>query len=142
MKVFQKFLILPVILSALLWGAINVSAKGNDLSLITQIRINCHRENTTVTRVYVQPHKIEAVLNYLRLLKISSPASCDPEYLSGNSYEIILYDAAGHCSIYRQKANRFFSKNSNPWKKIMPEQASLLDPLIRSIPTDEKSVFH
>lgn len=135
-RFLRKFSVVLFLLPLLITGA--VSAEGNDLNMITQVQIVCRRGNTTVTRQYVQPHKIEAVLNYLRLLKCSGRTDTDPEYLTGNSFEITLYDTRGQCSIYRQRANQFFSKNSKPWQVISPEQASLLYNLIASMPTDKQ----
>lgn len=139
MKFIKNFSIILLLLCVILCGTINVCAKSSDLNVITQVQVICHRGNSTVNRIYVQPHKIEAVLNYLRLLKCKGAPDTDPEQMAGDSYEIILYDAGGQCSIYRQRANRFFSKNSQPWKNILPEQASLLYPLVQSIPTDVKN---
>lgn len=133
MKYFQKFSILLLLLPLL---AGTVQAKGHGLNIVTQVQVICRSENTTITRSYVQPHKIEAVLNYLRLLKCSGKADCNPEQLAGNSFTIILQDAAGQRSIYRQQANRFISKNSKPWKKISPAQANRLYPLILALPAD------
>lgn len=138
MKFFQKILIF-LLLSAFLSGA--VSAKANALSMINQVCITCKRENTTVTRVYVQPHKIQAVLNYLRLLECGSKTDADPEHITGDCFEISLYSTDGQHSIYRQRANQYFSKNAQPWKKIPPEQASLLFPIVRSLPTDKEGAL-
>lgn len=135
MQFLRKLSILLFLLSQLLTGT--VCAQGSGLNMITQVKIVCRKENTTVTRRYVQPHKIQAVLNYLRLLKCSGRTDTDPEQLAGDSFEIALYDARGQRTIYRQRANRFFSKNAQPWKRISPEQASLLYNLISSIPSDK-----
>lgn len=136
MRFHRKIFVLLFLLPLLLTGT--VSAKGSDLNMITQVHIVCHRGNISINRQYVQPHKIEAVLNYLRLLNTSGKTDTDPEQLTGDSFEIILYDARGQRSIYRQQANRFFSKNSKPWVRIRPEQASLFYNLIASMPTDKQ----
>lgn len=138
MKFFQKILVF-LLLAVFLTGAVRANA--NALSMITQVRITCKRENTAVTRVYVQPHKIQAVLNYLRLLECGGKTDADPEHITGDSFEIILYSTDGQCSIYRQRANQYFSKNAQPWKKIPTEQASLLYPILRSLPSDKQGAL-
>lgn len=115
-------------------GKVTAAANGPDV--ITGVQITCRRENTTSTRQYVQPHKIAAVLTYLRLMDFGGKADADPEQLTGDSFEIILYDTNGPYSIYRQRANRFFSKNETPWVNISPVQASRLYPLFLSLQTD------
>lgn len=134
MKFLQRLSILLFLLPVLLAGT--VSAEGNALNIITQVQITCRKENTAITRRYVQPHKISAVLNYLRLLKSGGSANNDPEQLTGSSYEIVLQDAAGRRSIYRQRANRFLSKNAKPWERVSQEQASRLYYLIQAMPSD------
>lgn len=133
MKYLRKFSILLLMPA---FFTVFVSAEGNNVNIITGVQITCHKENIVVTRQYIQPHKISAVLNYLRLLKCSGKADTDPEQLTGDSFEIILQDAAGQRSIYRQRANRFISKNSKPWEQVSPKQASRLYPLIQAMPTD------
>lgn len=135
MKFFRIFFLFLLFLPVFLTGT--VRAEGSGASLITGVQVTCHRESTTVTREYVQPHKISAVLNYLRLLKCGGKADADPQQLAGDSFEILIYDAGGQQSVYRQRANRFFSKNNKPWVRISPAQASALYPLILSMPPDK-----
>ena len=138
MKFFQRIFII-LSLTVFLTGAVSTNA--NALSMITQARITCKRENTAVTRVYVQPHKIQAVLNYLRLLECGGKTDADPEHITGDSFEITLYSTDGQHRIYRQRANQYFSKNAQPWKRIPPEQASLLFPMLRSMPSDKQGAL-
>ena len=104
--------------------------------MVTHIQVICERGEDIIERQYVQPHKTSAILTYLRLLKCGSRAQTDPEQLTGDHFEIILYNSSGERSIYRQRANRYFSKNSGAWVKILPEQAGLLYPLILAMPGD------
>ncbi len=134
--VFLRKGLILILLLCLLIGT--VCAQSGGLAPVTQVQVICHRGNFTLNRVYVQPHKIASVLNYLRLLKSSSTSNTDPEQIQGDSYLIIVYDANGAASIYRQQANKFFSKNGHPWKALLPEQAGLLYPLLQSMSSDEK----
>ena len=134
MKFFQRLSILLFLLPVLLAGT--VSAEGTTLDIVTQVQITCRTEEAIIHRQYMQPHKISAVLNYLRLLDCKGKADTDPEQLTGDSFEIVLYDICGQRSIYRQRANRFFSKNSKPWLQVSPVQASRLYSLLQAIPSD------
>lgn len=134
MNFFSKIIISLFLLSTFLFGT--VSAEGNTLDIVTQVQITCRTEEAIISRQYMQPHKISSVLNYLRLLDCKGKADTDPEQLTGDSFEIILYDICGHRSIYRQRANRFFSKNSKPWMQVSPVQASRLYSLLQAIPSD------
>ncbi len=136
MKNLRKLLYLVIFLFIFSASTVTVSAKSNGLNTVTQVQVTCHRGKITTTRVYTQPHKIEAILNYLRLLDRSGRTEADPELLVKDSYEIVLYDSNGKHSIYRQRANQFFSQNAQPWTKIPQEQGSLLYPILRSITTD------
>ena len=138
MKVYYKISLFVVLLLMLSATTVKASAKSSGLNTITQVQVICRRENRIVTRIYVQPHKIESVLNYLRLLQTGGAIGEDPELAAGDFFEITLYDATGQRSIYRQKANAYFSKNAHPWKRISLQQGSLLYPLIQSLTTDKK----
>lgn len=138
MKILQKLSFL-LFLPFLLAGFVSASRSTDSLNIITQVQVTCKQEDATITRTYIQPHKIEGILNFLRLLKCKGKADSDPQQLTGNSFQIILYDASGKRSIYRLRANRFFSKNSSPWVMVSPEQASGLYPLLLSMPSDKKT---
>lgn len=136
MKNLRKLLYLVIFIFIFSAGAVTVSAKSGSLNTVTQVQVTCRRGKFITTRVYIQPHKIEAILNYLRLLDGKGRTEADPELLDKDSYEIILYDSKGKHSIYRQRANQFFSKNAQPWIKIPQERGSLLYPILQSITTD------
>ena len=134
MNFFSKMIIALFLLS--IFPAGTVSAERNTLDIVTQVQITCRTEDAIISRQYMQPHKISAVLNYLRLLDCKGKADADPEQLIGDSFEIVLHDASGQHSIYRQRANRFFSKNSKPWMQVSPVQASRLYSLLQAMPSD------
>lgn len=143
-RLFRIFSIL-FLLTALPAGI--ASADNSQSSIphfISQVHVVCQRGSVTINREYVQPHKMQAILNYLRTLETNGAADLNPERLMGDSFVITIYDSDGQRQIYRQRANRFLSKNSHPWKKIDPDQASRLYPLLLSMSTDKRgtqSVF-
>ncbi len=120
-------------------GTVPVSANAQALHMVTQVQVVCKRECGTIIRTYVQPHKVSAILNYLRLLDCGGTADRDPERLLGDSYDITLYYSDGEHRIYRQRADRFLSKNAQPWLKIDPQQGSQLHPLLQSMVSDTDS---
>ncbi len=138
MKFLQKISVVLLLLPLLWTDTVNAKQDSTPTkrNIITQIQVFCRRGNCIIDRNYLQPHKIGAVLNYLRLLRYSSVSGTDPEQINTDCFVIVLYDTAGKCTVYRQRGNRFFSKNSGPWKSIALEQASQLFPLIRSMSSD------
>ncbi|MBE6981627.1 MAG: hypothetical protein E7437_04810 [Ruminococcaceae bacterium] len=77
------------------------------------------------------PMQIEAVLYYLRGLTPDRQAPEDPERYEGPVYTITLFSARGERQVYRQKADRWISKNSRPWRRIPKEKAAMLPQLLR-----------
>ena len=107
--------------------------------LVTQIRVAGHDGSNTLSRQYTQPAKIGHVLRYLRWLDHGGIADTDPEQLTGSSFDITIYYSDGQTRIYRQRADRYLSKNCRPWEKIDPEQAHILLPLLRALPSDSSA---
>ena len=103
---------------------------------VTQIQIICRRDEQILTRCYTQPHKIQPVLHYMRMLKQEGAADTDPERLTGDRFDITLYYSDGQQRIYRQRSNRYISKNNQPWKKINWAHAQLLYPILQTMPSD------
>lgn len=103
---------------------------------VTKIQVVCYRGGERLTRHYTQPNKIQPVLHYMRLLKREGAADTDPEQLIGDRFDITLYYSDGQNRIYRQRSNRYLSKNSQPWEKINTKQAQFLYPILQAMPSD------
>ena len=103
------------------------------LRLVTKISVT---DQTGLTRHYTQPQHMETILYYLRSLDALGKPNTDPERISGEHYHIRLEYADGQTSIYRQRANRFLSRDSHPWQKIPSQRASLLGPILKSMDQD------
>lgn len=106
--------------------------------VVTQVDIACRREDLLIQRFYTDPEKMESVLLYLRLLKPLGKPETDPEPLYKDVYKITVHLSDGKKRIYRQKAHRYFSKDSRTWEKIDPEYASGLYSLMRRFPSDAR----
>ncbi len=136
MQIFRKLSIILLMPMLLVSTAHAAGGQDSRPHYISQIQVICHRGSTTISRAYIQPHKMEEILNYLRILDCNGNADTDPERIVGDSFVITLYDSSGQRQIYRQRANRFLSKNSHPWETIDTEQAKRLYPLILSMLSD------
>lgn len=135
-KRYGLYLLLLLIPALLSGSALRSRKSASPPALVTQIDVVCQREYSSFTRHYTQTRKIEPILNYLRMLTYHGRPEDDPEQLAGNAYEIILYYANGRTSTFRQRADRYLSKDGQPWEKIRPEQAGLLFPLLESTASD------
>ena len=142
MRKLQTLSILFFLLPVLLSGSVSPGLHRIDgpLHTVTTVHVVCSRENRTMTRLYHAPRKMEKVLNYLRLLEDQGTADTDPERLAGDRFEITLYYSDGQQGIYRQRGDRYLSKNAHPWKKVDPDQARLLYPMLQAMPSDRKQI--
>ena len=106
------------------------------LRLVVRVDVVGNTGSNILEKTYTHQEKIEAILNYLRLIKQRGPADSDPEQFLGESYTITLHLSDGSKQVYRQHANRFLSKDSRPWRNIDPEHAGFLYPLLQAMPSD------
>lgn len=104
--------------------------------VVTRVDISCQQENMLIQRHYTDPQKMEYVLLYLRLLKFKGKPDRDPEPLDKDVYEITVHLSDGDKRLYKQKAHRYFSRDSRPWELIDPAQASGLYLLMQKLPSD------
>jgi len=114
----------------------NLPERGPVVDLVTQVEIVFRQEQTTLSRRYTHPQKIQPVLHYLRLLRYKGRAQTDPEKIVGEAFDITLHYSGGGQKIYRQRANRYLSKNGHAWERIDPDHARYLRSLILAIPSD------
>ena len=105
-------------------------ASEKPLQLVTKVSVT---DQTGLTRHYTQPQQMETLLYYLRSLGAQGRPNTDPERILGEHYLIRLEYSDGQTSIYRQRANRFLSRDSRPWQIISPKRAALLKPLLQSM---------
>ncbi|MBQ8359889.1 MAG: hypothetical protein IJX37_08330 [Oscillospiraceae bacterium] len=104
--------------------------------VVTQVDISCRREHMLMQRHYTNPEKMEYVLLYLRLLKPLGKPDTDPEQIHKDVYEITVHLSDGSKRLYKQKAHRYFSRESRPWELIDPAQAAGLYRLMEKLPSD------
>ena len=104
--------------------------------VVTRVDISCQTEHMLMQRHYTHPDKMEYVLLYLRLLKFRGKPDTDPEQINKDIYEITVHLSDGSKKLYKQKAHRYFSRDSRPWEMIDPAQAAGLYLLMQKVPSD------
>lgn len=138
MKKTAKFFILFCFSAIILSGCNRHDTSAQPLSrVVTQVDIICRREHMLIQRHYTDTQKIESVLLYLRLLKPLGRPETDPDTVDRDIFEITVHLSDGNKRIYRQKAHRYFSKESRPWEIIDPKQAYWLYDLMARLPSDD-----
>ena len=108
----------------------------NSSTLVTKIDIVYSQHDTTDTRIYTNPEKMEVILLYLRLLRPTGTPQADPEQFQDDVFKITLHFADGHERIYRQRANRFLSAGEKAWYTVNPDHAQVLRSIFQDMPAD------
>lgn len=107
--------------------------------VVTQVDISCRTKHMLIQRHYTNPDKMEYVLLYLRLLNPRGKPDTDPDQINKDVYEITVHLSDGSKKLYRQKAHRYFSRDSRPWETIDPAQAAGLYLLMQKLPSDPET---
>lgn len=98
--------------------------------LVTQVTVT---DGNGQSRDFTDPRKVETILYYLRSLAPLGKPKTDPERIMGENYRIDVAYSDGSKSIYRQRANRFLSRDSHPWQTVDSRKASILRPLLEGM---------
>ena len=106
------------------------------LRMVTNVELICQEDNNVFYRCYTKPHKIQQVLNYLRLQKNLGQPEVDPERVRGTAIQIDVCLSNGVRHVYYQRAGEYLSRQYRPWQKINPIQAETFTQLIRVTPSD------
>lgn len=105
-----------------------------DAHIVTGVDVQYRRQDATLQLHYSQTGKMEAILNYLRLLEYDGLPNHDPELHRGDRCRITLRLAGGGERIYYLLDDRYVSRDLHPWERIVPPQALLS--LLESLPAD------
>ena len=132
MKKFCK--IFPFILCLLLTGC--HAPQSARSKLVTEISMEVRQEQTILRRKYTDPQKMETILSYLRAMEGRAHNHSAPERYAGPRYRIELHYSDGSTGYIFQHANRFLSRDFQPWQEINTAHATFLLPLIESMETD------
>jgi len=139
MAVKKQKLFLMTFFLCILSGCGRTSAAENAPALcrvVDRIDISSYHEGTLEQFSYSTPQKMETILFYLRQLDYQGKAHTDPERICGDSYHITVMSSDGTVRNYRQRANRYLSRDHHPWECIDPNRAEILYSLLQSMPSD------
>lgn len=102
--------------------------------VITGVDVQYQQGGAWVERTYFQQESMEAVLNYLRMLKpegIVLPD--DPQTIN---CQITVHFSDGTDKLFFQQGNIYLREGDGAWEKIDRQQAQLLYPLLLLMPSD------
>lgn len=137
MKKFLYFLVMFCFCAIMMSACRRNDTPAEPLSrVVTRVDISCYKEHMLIQRHYTDTQKMEYVLLYLRLLKSKGKPDVDPDEVQKDVYEITVHLSDGNQKIYRQKAHKYFSRESRPWELIDPEQAAGLYAIMEHLPSD------
>ena len=102
--------------------------------VVVGVQVEYRHSSQLLHRTYTRPENIEAILNYLRILKPFGPVV--PEESNGNGCRITLRYSHGPDTVYLQQGNAYLSRDNGDWATIDSTRASLLYPLLLLLPSD------
>lgn len=128
----------------LLWGVLFLTGchqkKIQSLAVVTAVDITCCRGEQVLVRYYSQPEKVRRVLTQLRRCNTQGFAACDPERVIGDVFWIRVHLSDGKSHVYRQRADRFLSRDCRRWKNIEESRGRRLYYLMWAMPPDPNPV--
>lgn len=104
--------------------------------LVTEMTVEVQLQQETLCRRYTDPQKMETILSYLRAMEGQIHRCSTPERYAGPRYRMELHYTDGSTSYIFQHADRFLSRDFQPWLEINRNHAAFLLPLIKSLPGD------
>lgn len=133
---FQKWVLFFVCICVLNVGCSPQKSTSAPPALVTAVDVQYDFDTVHLQRKYTATDKMDAVLYYLYGLSPYGQAEEDPEQLTGESCCITVTLSNGQIRTYRQQAGRYIRIDSSPWKKIDPQKAARLLPLVEQMPSD------
>ena len=103
--------------------------------VVTGVQVELHRDGQVLHRNYTSTENVQAMLNYLRILRPYGPVI--PEAGNGDGCRITLHYSHGPDSIYLQQGNDYLRRNDEDWESIDHNKADLLYPMLLLMPSDE-----
>lgn len=134
-KLFALFLTLAFLLCGC--GRWTPSAVDEPLCrVVTGVSVTYENGAIHTQRQYTDAQKMQAVLNYLRIINPYGKPEEDPEHVDGSLFRIILSYSDGCQKTYLQKADRFMMVEGGQWKRIDPDQAAQLSEIVGQLASD------
>ncbi len=132
----RKWSVFVFLWCGLLGGCAVRNIKPGALRVVTQVSVTAAHNNEIMRKVFTDSEKMEAVLNYLRLLDPYLPSKYEADTFRSDAYEIIVHYSDGDQTTYHQIYHDYLKKDTGAWLRIDPAQASKLLPLLESMSTD------
>lgn len=107
-----------------------------EIPLVTAVEITCRHGGEIIQRTYTQPEKVQRFLYYLRRQQTKGYADRNPERVEGDTAWIKVQLSNGGSRVYRQRADRFWSKDCHRWKRIDETWGRRLYRMLILIPSD------
>lgn len=102
--------------------------------VVTGVQVEFQQNGKLLHRSYTKTESVQAVLNYLRILKPFGPVI--PETNAENGCRITLHFSHGPDSVYLQQGNAYLCCDGGDWETIDQSRATLLYPLLLLLPSD------
>ena len=103
---------------------------------VTQVEVLLQKGEYRQSWNYIQPKKINSVLNFLRTTNPRGRVYAAQPIAGSHHYCIALYYNDGTCNTYYLQDYLYFNKNTDIWQRVSTSHAQLLYPLLQLLPTD------
>lgn len=130
-----KYFMLPLCLLLLVPGSVQARQMPS-LPVVEQVDVECRQGAVRQRRHYTSGEKMSWVLNYLRMQKNLGKPEKNPEQTGGDSYTIRVFLSDGHQVTYRQRSDRYFCRDDQPWQMIDPDWGGCFYYLLQTLPSD------
>ena len=103
--------------------------------VVTGVQVELQQNGKLLRRSYTKTESVQAMLNYLRILKPYGPVI--PEAGDGDGCRITLQFSHGPDTVYLQQGNSYLCCDGGRWETIDGNRATLLYPMLLLMPSDE-----
>jgi len=102
--------------------------------VVTGVQVEFQHNGRLLRRHYTKTENVQAMLNYLRILKPYGPVI--PKAGSGDGCRITLHFSHGPDTVYLQQDTSYLCCDGGQWKTIDGNRATLLYPMLLLMPSD------
>lgn len=102
--------------------------------VVTGVQVEFQQNGRILRRSYSKTENVQAVLNYLRILKPYGPVI--PEGNETSGCRITLHFSHGPDTVYLQQGNSYLCCDGGRWETINSNRATLLYPMLLLMPSD------
>lgn len=103
---------------------------------ILEVKIHTLPPSENYARLYTDSTKISAITRYLNKLSLQSKFPEQPNEYVGMAYFIEISYADGSHHTVTHYGNMFIRMDNEPWKRMIYEEAEVLEQMIHDYPSD------